>query len=311
MQIIFDQLDILLKRLESESILDSHRVFHGRGKVWSGLDFVTVDFFDPVLLVTLFHQPPDNWLTDFSRQLIANVSVSRIQAVIVQHRYAQGDPSELIYGDLPEQVCARRGDLRFILTLAKQQNTGFFLDIEPARKWLEQVAAGHRVLNLFAYTCSFSVVAIAAGAEKVVNLDMSSAALNQGRANHQLNGLDKTRSQFLAEDILKSWGRIKRAGPYDLVILDPPSFQKGSFDSVRDYPKLVRRLPELMPDGGLVLACLNNPDLDTKFLVDLFATNCPAALFQQRLPQQPEFPDIDSEKQLKMLVFELQPQNLV
>lgn len=311
MQIIFDQLNRLLKRLDAESVVDSHRVFHGRGKLWSGLDFVTLDFFDPVLLVTLFHQPPDDWLTDFSRQLIANVSVSRIQAVIVQHRYAQGDPSELIYGDLPEQVYARRGDLRFILTLAKQQNTGFFLDIEPARKWLEQAAAGCRVLNLFAYTCSFSVVAIAAAAEKVVNVDMSSAALNQGRANHQLNGLDKTRSQFLAEDILKSWGRIKRAGPYDLVILDPPSFQKGSFDSVRDYPKLVRRLPELMPGGGLVLACLNNPDLDTKFLVDLFATNCPDALFQQRLPQQPEFPDIDSEKQLKMLVFELQPQNLV
>ena len=311
MQIIFDQLDVLLKELESESVLDSRRVFHGRGKVWPGLDFVTVDFFDPVLLVTLFHQPPDNWLTDFSRQLITNISASRIQAVIVQYRYAQGDPSELTYGDLPEQVYARRGDLQFILTLAKQQNTGFFLDIEPARKWLEQVAAGCRVLNLFAYTCSFSVVAIATGAEKVVNLDMSSAALNQGRANHQLNGLDKTRSQFLAEDILKSWGRIKRAGPYDLVILDPPSFQKGSFDSVRDYPKLARRLPDLMPGGGLVLACLNNPDLDTKFLIDLFATNCPAALFQQRLPQQPEFPDIDSEKQLKMLVFELQPQKLV
>lgn len=311
MQIIFDHLNVLLQRLESESVINSIRVFHGRGKVWPGLEFVTLDFFDPVLLVTLFQQPPDNWLDNFAQQLIARINNSRIKSVVVQRRYAPGDPSDVIYGELLEQVYAQRGDLRFALTLAKQQNTGFFLDIEPARKWLEQVAVGRRVLNLFAYTCSFSVVAIAAGAEKVVNLDMSSAALNQGRTNHQLNGLDKSRSQFLAEDILKSWGRIKRAGPYDLVILDPPSFQKGSFDSVRDYPKLVRRLPELMPAGGLVLACLNNPDLDTEFLINLFATICPVARFQQRLPQQPEFPDVDSEKQLKMLVFEMQPQNLV
>lgn len=226
MEIIFEQLNHLLKIIESEPVVNSKRVFHGRGKVWPGLEFVTVDLFDPVLLVALFHQPPDNWLTDFSRQLISTISGSRIQAVIVQHRYTQGDPSELIYGNLPEQVYAQRNNLRFLLSLAKQQNTGFFLDIEPARKWLEQVAIGRRVLNLFAYTCSFSVVAISAGAEKVVNVDMSSASLSQGRVNHQLNDLDKTRSQFLAEDILKSWGRIKRAGPYDLVILDPPSFQK-------------------------------------------------------------------------------------
>lgn len=74
---------------------------------------------------------------------------------------------------------------------------------------------------------------------------------------------------------------------------------------MKDYPKLVRRLPELMPNGGLVLACLNNPDLDADFLMNIFAVNCPTAVFKERLPQQLEFPDIDLEKQLKMLVFEL------
>jgi 23S rRNA (cytosine1962-C5)-methyltransferase len=305
MQIIFDQLNILLKRLESESLLDSYRVFHGRGKVWPGLEFVTLDFFDPVLLLTFFHQPPDKWLDNFTQQLIAAINNSRIKALVVQHRYMPGDPSDVIYGELPDQVYARRGDLRFILHLAKQQNTGFLLDIEPARKWLEQIAAGRRILNLFAYTCSFSVVAVAAGAEKVVNLDMSSAALNQGRVNHQLNGLDKSRSQFLAEDILKSWGRIKRAGPYDLVILDPPSFQKGSFHSKKDYSKLVRRLSDLMPSGGLVLSCLNDPDLTPDFLIDTFRTACPNADFLYRLSPHTDFPDIEPDRQLKMLVFSL------
>lgn len=308
MQSIFENIEKLICKIrvvgENGEVIDSYRVFHGRGKTYPGLEFITVDYFHPVLVITLFHQPTDEWLNTFSSQVIKKIAATSIQAVVVQHRYAEGDPSEIIYGVIPDAVYAKRGTLLFQLSVAKQQNLGFFLDIEPARKWLEQHSAGKKVLNLFSYTCSFSVIAIAAGADKVVNVDMSSAALNVGRTNHQLNCLDKRRSQFLAENILKSWGRIKRAGPYDLVILDPPSFQKGSFDSRRDYPKLIRRLPELMPQGGLVLACLNNPDLSSDFLLKIFSENCTDAVFQLRLPQQTEFPDIDPERQLKMLVFD-------
>jgi 23S rRNA (cytosine1962-C5)-methyltransferase len=309
MQPIFENLEKLVIKLEkavgSGEQLDSCRIFHGRGKVYPGLEFVTLDYFDPVVLVTLFHEPPSGWLEVFRPGLIDKLSATSVTAIIVQHRYAVGDPSEIIYGQLPDSVYAKRGNLKFQLSLAKNQNFGFFLDIEPARQWLEKYAQGKVVLNLFAYTCTFSVIAVAAVAEKVVNVDMSSAALNVGRSNHQINNLEKNRSQFLAENILKSWGRIKRAGNYDLVIIDPPSFQKGSFDSVRDYPKLVKRLPELMPNGGLVLACLNNPDLSSSFLTELFSVYCPGSIFKQRLAPHEDFPDIHPERQLKMLVFEL------
>ncbi len=287
----------------SESI-NSYRIFHGRGKFYPSYEFVTLDYFDPVVLMTLFNRPPEHWLSE-CLQLLKNSVSQKVKAIVVQHRYLPGDPSEIVYGELPEQVYARRGQLSFHLNLAKQQNIGFFLDIEPARQWLEQHTANKRVLNLFAYTCSFSVVAVAAGAEKVVNVDMSSAALNQGRANHLLNGLDKSRSQYVAEDILKSWSRIKRPGPYDLVIIDPPSFQKGSFDCRKDYSKIVRRLPELMPSGGLVLSCLNDPDLTPDFLIDTFRTACPNAEFLYRLSPHADFPDVEPDRQLKMLVFSI------
>src|SRR5690606_32284423 len=167
-----------------------------------------------------------------------------------QRRHESGAPSQVLWGELPESVYAHWRELRFELSFAQQQNCGFFLDMEPGRQWLAQEAGGKRLLNLFAYTSSLSVVALAAGAERVVNVDMSSRALNWSRRNHQLNGLDKARSEFLAEDILKSWGRIRRRGPYDLVIFDPPSFQPGSFVATKDYGRLVRRIPELMPEGG-------------------------------------------------------------
>ncbi|MCT7000003.1 class I SAM-dependent methyltransferase, partial [Salmonella enterica] len=82
-------------------------------------------------------------------------------------------------------------------------------------------AKGLRVLNLFAYTCGFSVAAIEGGAEHVVNLDMARGVLSRGRDNHRLNGHDLSRVTFLGHDLFKSWAKVIHSGPYDLVIIDP------------------------------------------------------------------------------------------
>ncbi len=304
MQLILDRLAQLADKMQGTPVIDSYRVFHGRGRCFPGLEFVTVDFFQPVILITLFAEPPESWV----EQLIAQAQPlfnPEHTVLVVQRRYLPQAPSEILWGELPESIYARRRGSRFNLHLAQQQNAGYFLDMEPGRLWLEQHASNRRVLNLFAYTCAFSVVAIAAGAEKVVNVDMSSAALNLGRANHQLNGLAKSHSEFVAENILKSWSRVKKPGPYDLVIIDPPSYQKGSFIAAKDYAKVIRRLPELMPQGGLVLACLNAPELSEGFLKQQFDEQCPQAEFIERLQAHADFPDIDPEQQLKLLIYKI------
>jgi len=304
MQIIVDRLTQLAEKIRTQSEIDSYRVFHGRGRTFPGLEFVTVDFFQPAILITFFFEPPAHWLDELIA-LIRPLFMATNTVLVVQRRYLSNAPSEIVWGILPESIYARRGDSLFNLHLAQQQNSGFFLDMESGREWIEQHAADKRVLNLFAYTCAFSVVAIAAGAEKVVNVDMSSAALNLGRANHQLNGLAKNKSEFVAENILKSWSRVKKPGPYDLVIIDPPSYQKGSFIAEKDYAKVIRRLPELMPAGGLVLACLNAPELSEGFLKQQFSEQCPQAEFIERVTPHADFPDIDPEQQLKLLVYQI------
>lgn len=92
------------------------------------------------------------------------------------------------------------------------------------RKWVLENSKNKRVLNLFAYTCGFSVSAIAGNAQSVVNLDMAKAALSKGRVNHQLNEHDLRKVRFLGYDLFKSWGKVKKFGPYDLIIIDPPEF---------------------------------------------------------------------------------------
>ncbi len=307
MKLLLDRVTDLQQKLQANKFIDSYRLLHGRGRCFDGLEFANVDFFQPVLLVVLYKEPPENWLNDFVGFMQDKLS-EQLSCVLVQRRYLPNAPSEIVLGALPEQTFARRGQLLFNLHLNAQQNSGFFLDMEAGRQWIENNTTGKRVLNLFAYTCAFSVVAVAAGAEKVVNVDMSSPALNLGRANHQLNNMPKAKAEFVAENILKSWSRVKKPGPYDVVIIDPPSYQKGSFIAERDYAKVIRRLPELMPEGGLVLACLNAPELSEGFLRQVVAENCPEAEFIERLQSHKDFPDVDPEQQLKLLIYKVPSQ---
>lgn len=304
MTLLQDKIKLLKQKLKAQPIVDSYRVLHGRGRCFEGLEFVNIDFFQPILLLVFYKEPPENWLNDCVNCL-RNELCEQLSCVLVQRRYLSNSPSEVVLGFMPENTFARRGELLFNLHLNAQQNSGFFLDMESGRQWIEDNAKNKRVLNLFAYTCAFSVVAVAAGAEKVVNVDMSSPALNLGRANHQLNKLPKERAEFVAENILKSWSRVKKPGPYDVVIIDPPSYQKGSFIAEKDYAKVIRRLPELMPQGGIVLSCLNAPELSDEFLKNQFSEQLPQAEFIERLAAHSDFPDVNPEQQLKLLVYRI------
>lgn len=287
---------------------EARRLFHGRGRRWSGLEQVTVDWLQGVLLVSLFREPAESEGVALRRMLVALAESpawrhSNAHALLLHHRYRPDSPTEVLLGEAVEEWPITENGLRYRLELGRKQNNGLFLDMRYGRRWVQAQARGKRVLNLFAYTCGFSVAAIAGGAEHVVNLDMARAALSRGRDNHRLNGHDLARVTFLGHELFKSWGKVKKCGPYDLVIIDPPSFQKGSFALTRDYQKILRRLPELLGGQGTVLACINDPDIGPDFLIEHAAREAPGLRFEQRLENPPEFADIHADSGLKALVF--------
>lgn len=289
--------------------VETRRLFHGRGRCWPGLEHVTVDWLQGVLLVSLFRAQSDTELDALREILLAlGQSVewlaSGAHSLLLQHRYLPDSRMEQLLGEPVEEWLISENGLRYKLDLGIKQNNGLFLDMRYGRRWVQEQARGLRVLNLFAYTCGFSVAAIAGGAEHVVNLDMARAALSRGRDNHRLNEHDLGKVSFLGHELFKSWGKIRKSGPYDLVIVDPPSFQKGSFALDRDYQKILRRLPELLTPTGRVLACINDPDTGPDFLIEGIAAEAPGLVFVQRLENPPEFPDISSDSGLKALVFE-------
>ena len=252
--------------------------------------------------------------------------------------------ARLMTGAVPDPHIVTEGPARFLVKLLRGQNHGLFLDMAEGRRWVHEFAAafrtragddphahagegqdvpgtkpsasehgisastsgqGARVLNLFAYTCAFSVAALQGGAAQVINVDMARGALATGQRNHQLNGL-RQGATFWPHDIFNTWGKITRAGPYDLVIVDPPSYQKGSFVATKDYARLLRRLPDLLSDGGHTLLCLNAPELPMAFLQDLVREHAPALRFVGRVPNPAVFADVDEGRGLKVAVYQRQ-----
>lgn len=280
---------------------DAQRVFHGRGGLFPGCEHLALDAYPPVLLLTSFKA-----LDDAALAAVGEALTARFGDALNWVYQCRGEQSEtrLMAGAVPEPHVVTEAGTRYGVHLLRGQNHGLFLDMAEGRRWVrEQVRPGAKVLNLFAYTCAFSVVALQAGAAEVVNVDMASGALAIGRGNHELNGL-KAGAKFLAHDIFNSWGKLTRGGPYDLVICDPPSFQKGSFVATKDYARLARRLPALLAPGGQALLCLNAPELGVGFLRDVMAENAPALAFAGRVANPAAFADVSEDRGLKVLVYQ-------
>ncbi len=150
-------------------------------------------------------------------------------------------------------------NLKFWVNLDDYLDTGLFLDHRPTRFRVFQDSLGKKVLNLFAYTGSFSVYAAAGGASRVTTVDLSSRYLDWAKDNFLLNGLSPQWHRFVEASSMEFLGRQDNES-YDLIICDPPTFSnskkmKGSFDVQRDHPNLINAcLAKLNPAGKLIFS---------------------------------------------------------
>ena len=304
------QKDILLETMQSQLQIsegNAYRLFHGRGHCYPGMEALCVDYFAPILVVTFHREPPDEALEQWVEVIIdwGKQHIPEFSALVLQKRFVSGGSFEVIWGELPEKVYAQEAGLRYELAVKGVQNVGFFSDMRPARRWITQHAKGFKVLNLCSFTCALSVVAMDAGAAGVVNIDMNKRVLERGRRNHQINEVDLRGVKFLKHNIFQSWSKLRKMGPYDLVIIDPPTRQWGSFVAEKDYPRTVRRLESLVEPGGYILACLNAPHLGVAYLQEIFSEEAPLCEFIEALPPAQDHPEEDPDKGLKVLLYRM------
>jgi 23S rRNA (cytosine1962-C5)-methyltransferase len=290
----------IYKPKDKHELLQAQRLFHGRGHSFAGLEHLVIDWLPPVTLITLY-KPEQIAEVHLLAEYLQSILPS-CKSIQLQHRYQSAGPIEIIKGEQIQSCIILEGQNKFQISLGRARNIGLFLDMRNGRNWLEQHSQGKRVLNLFAYTCGFSIAAIAGGANSVLNIDMSSAALSVGRENHRLNNQDLSKVRFEKLNIFKSFGRFKKRGPFDILVCDPPTFQKGSVQIDRDYPKIMRRLNDFMADKSTLLLCLNAPDLDIDFIIDNMNLYAPNYVYEKTI-NPPKIYSESQQKGLKALLF--------
>ena len=152
------------------------------------------------------------------------------------------------------------GGLKFLVNLDDYLDTGLFLDHRLTRARLREHARGARFLNLFCYTASATVYAVAGGARSSLSLDLSNRYLDWAAQNFTLNGLDAGQHRLERAEC-REWLDGAAADQYELIFLDPPTFSnskrmQGVLDIQRDHPQLIERcMLRLAPGGLLLFAC--------------------------------------------------------
>ncbi len=298
-----------LKKIIEQNLLASKetprkalRIFHGRGRKWEGLEHLTIDYFPPHILVTLYKESSEIFIKEIVSTL-KEIPELQVESLLLQKRYLSRPEIIELEGFIPSKAIAEERGSQFNLKFGDVQNIGFFLDMAPGRAWLQANSLNKKVLNLFSYTCSLSVAAFKGNASSVVNIDMSKAALAVGESNHLLNEIEMKNVRFLSYDIMKSWNNIFKHGPYDIVVIDPPTNQGESFKVERDYYKIIKRLKEMTNPGASIMACLNSPYLTGQFLKDIFKEHAPEFQFQEIIYSAFSPMETNPEEGLKILIF--------
>jgi 23S rRNA (cytosine1962-C5)-methyltransferase len=188
---------------------------------------------------------------------------------------------------------AREAGLVYEVDFSLGYSCGLFLDQRANRERLRAMDL-KRVLNLFCFTCSFSVCAAAAGACST-NIDLSKQTLTRGRRNFEVNGFDLSGHRFLADDVFDVLPRLARRGErYDVVILDPPTFSRGRrgrvFRAADDLPRLARLAADCLAPGGWLLLSTNCSTISESHLRGLARQSLPESAVMESLPPLVDFP---------------------
>jgi 23S rRNA (cytosine1962-C5)-methyltransferase len=150
--------------------------------------------------------------------------------------------------------------LRFGIDFGTGYSPGLFLDQRDNRRYVRHIVP-KRLLNCFAYTCSFSVCAACSGAA-TLNIDLSKKYLAWGRENFALNMLPTMDHRFIVDDVSSVLPRLARRGEkFDAIILDPPTFSRSSrgktFQVQRDFEVLLLSVLSLAERNAHILVSTN------------------------------------------------------
>lgn len=230
----------------------------------------------------------DAWFLQCLTQIALQTN-SQIDNIFLKKRQQQrGKQQYDKYSEDSFETIGIENGLKFKLNLSDYLDTGLFLDHRPLRTKVKSMAEGKNVLNLFAYTGSFSVYAAAAKANLIVTIDLSNTYLNWAKENMELNGFyDETKHFFVQDDVIEWLESPPNQTKFDIIIMDPPTFSnskrmEGVLDIQRDYIDLINNALKLLNPSGILFFSTNfrrfkidASELNTNYIKDITAQTIP------------------------------------
>lgn len=230
-----------------------------------GLPGLIVDRYGAVLVMQVLTAPMERRRETIQRLLQELFSPKAIwdRSDVDARRHEGLEPRKgLLTGSPPAlPLTFRDGGLTFLADVENGHKTGFYLDQRENRRrltsWVARLGAP-RVLNVFAYTDSFGVVALKAGAASVLALDSSNAARELALQQHALNGTaDAARQEYRLGDAFEVLRDLRtRDEAFDLVVLDPPRLVSGRqrlHSGLRAYKDINLLALQLLKPGGVLI----------------------------------------------------------
>ncbi len=241
---------------------DAYRIANGSE---DGLPGVAVDRYGDAFQIQYFGAgllPRQNELTSAVEELFSPKFLVSKFRLSPSGKSLENPEMRVERGSETDAGCiVKEGNCRFRVNLLDTVNPGLFLDMRSARLDVENLSAGREILNLFSYTCAFSVHARSGGATRSVNVDISGKALEKGRENYRLNGMEIRPGEFFKGDSREYLAYCKRKGVrFGGLVLDPPSFshnRKKTFSVKNEFQSLVEAAASVLAPGAFLLAGSN------------------------------------------------------
>lgn len=231
---------------------------------------LAIDRYEDCLHIAEYERPHDrtvaqqaDWM-ERMQEIVANVlETPREKIFLKQRRRQRGLTQYERYSEEGFYREVQEGGLKFLVNLSDYLDTGLFLDHRNTREMVRKEAEGKRVLNLFAYTGSFSVYAADGGAKTVTTVDLSNTYLDWAEENMRLNSFsDPDRYCYIRCDIRKFLQLLYDNEQFDLVVVDPPTFSNSKdlevWDVQKDHVSLLQQIFAHVPAGGVIYFSTNH-----------------------------------------------------
>ncbi|MFI5343610.1 MAG: class I SAM-dependent methyltransferase [Chlamydiales bacterium] len=254
-----------LRKWAKRTLTDSFRLYDRQIKQYP----VSIDFYAGRFSVHYFSkqrassEPPPE-LVEETNKALSNIFGANSHSIFWRIRSKHKETRQ--YEKLSESkefFTVYEYGIKFKINLIDYLDTGLFLDHRETRRLVASCAKGKRMLNLFAYTCSFSVHAAAAGAALTKSVDMSNTYTAWGRDNFIINSIPLEDNEIVRADCLKFLDdEIHSGRQYDLIIIDPPTISRSKkmdqmFAVQDDYISLLSKALKLLSPGGIIFFSTN------------------------------------------------------